>query len=851
MVEFRLLGPLEIRVGQQWQAIGAPKWRTLLAALLCAAPAVVATERLVDELWGETPPAGARKLVSGYVLRLRQLIDDPAGQVLVTRPPGYALLIGPARLDLHRFVELVDTGLARGDADTLAAALELWRGPALAAVPVGPMLSAEVNRLTEAHADALAAYAVIRPVPAEEPSTDRSSGPRRLPAAVRHFAGRAGELKTLNRLLDDPRRDLGMVLISAIDGTAGVGKTALAVHWAHQVAERFPDGQLYVDLRGFGPSTTPVTPGEAIRGFLDALDLPPERIPADLDAQGALYRTVLADKRMLILLDNALDSAQVRPLVPGSAGCLVVVTSRAQLTGLAVADGAAPLTLDVLTDAEARELLGRRLSEPRLAAEPTATTALIALCARLPLALNIVAVRAAARPGVPLGRLAEELRDTRDRLDGLTTGEPENDLWAVFSWSYQRLGPAAARLFRLLGSHPAVEFSAPSAASLAGLDLPAAHRALRELAVANLLTEPAPGRYGWHDLLRGYAAEQSAVVDDEAERQAALHRVLGHYLHSAHAAERLLQPPRDRITVPPVPTGTTPEQFADHAEALDWCQAEYRALSAACAVAGAGDHVPYAWQLPWLLATFLDRRAYWRDWAELERTALAAAERAGDAAGQAHAHHKLGDALARLGDHRGAHEQLRLALRGHRAAGDLVNLAGAHFSFAWMFDRQAQPAEARAHAQRALTLYRDLGHQVGSAYGLNAVGWCHARLGNYEQTLTDCGQARDLARDLGDGSAQAVALFSLGYAYQRLDQHSAAVASYQASVELLHALSDRYLEAEGLFGLGDAHRLLGELPAARNAWRQALDIFEDIDHPHAEHLRTQLGRLTDPAPVVR
>ena len=360
-----------------------------------------------------------------------------------------------------------------------------------------------------------------------------------------------------------------------ISGTAGVGKTALAVHWAHQHAGGFPGGQLYVNLRGFGPAD-PLRPAEALRIFLDALAVPAAQIPATLDGRQSVYRSRLAGTKTLIVLDNAGGPDQVRPLLPGAPGCLVIVTSRNQLAGLIAADGAQAIVLDVLTSGEAHHVLARRLGPDRVAAEPAAAGELARLCARLPLALAVTGARAAARPDFTLTTLAAELRDTRGRLDALTTGEEDaTDVRAVFSWSYHQLSTPAARMFQLLGLHPGPDTTAAAAASLAGLDPGHARRLLRELTHAHLLTEHSPGRYTSHDLLRAYAAEQADANHDQHARNAAIGRVLDHYLHTAHTAALLLNPSREPICLGPAPDGVTPEQLTSHQQALAWFEAEH------------------------------------------------------------------------------------------------------------------------------------------------------------------------------------------------------------------------------------------------------------------------------------
>ncbi|OLB78390.1 MAG: hypothetical protein AUI14_13285 [Actinobacteria bacterium 13_2_20CM_2_71_6] len=344
--------------------------------------------------------------------------------------------------------------------------------------------------------------------------------PRQLPAAVRHFAGRSAELDALTRGLDQQA-----VVVATIDGTAGIGKTALAVYWARQVADRFPDGQLYANMRGFDATGSPLTPSEAVRGFLDALDVAPGRIPDSIDAQVGMYRSLLAGLRMLLVFDNARDAEQVRPLLPGSPGCLVVVTSRTRLTSLVTAAGAQPLTLDLLSTADARELLVRRLGPARVAAEPHAVTEIITWCARLPLALSVVASRAATHPGFPLAALAFELRNPRGGLDALAGGDPATDVRAAFSWSYRQLPADAARLFRLLGLHPGPDIGTAAAASLAGIPASQVRELLTELARAHLVTEHAPGRFSFHALLRAYATELVYGADSADERRSAVRRL--------------------------------------------------------------------------------------------------------------------------------------------------------------------------------------------------------------------------------------------------------------------------------------------------------------------------------------
>ncbi len=628
------------------------------------------------------------------------------------------------------------------------------------------------------------------------------------------------------------------MVISAISGTAGVGKTALALRWAHQVAARFPHGQLYSDLRGFDQSRTPVTPAEAVRGFLTALGVPSEAIPASSQAQVGLYRSILADRSVLVVLDNARDAEQVRPLIPSGPGCLVVVTSRDQLTGLVASDGANVLRLDAFTQAEAGELLAG-LGADRLAAEPAAVADLIRLCAGLPLALAIAAAHAVTNPGLPLASLAADLRQAR--LDALATGDIATDVRAVFSWSYQNLSPPAARMFRLSGVHPGPDLTEAAAASLAAVPLRGARGTLSELAGAHLVAQHAPGRFAPHDLLRAYAAEQAEASEDDTQRQAAVRRVLDHYLHTAYAADQLLDPQREPITRTEAADGVTAERIASYEQALAWFQAERPVLRAAAALAarsGAGRH---AWQLAWAQATYFKRHGDWHDWAAVQRIALAAAAHAGDTAGQAHACFDLGRAALRLGTYPGALAHLRRALELFAALDDRVGQAYSHIELGRTFRALGSIGTAIDHASRALVLAEDGGHQVVWAGALNNIGYYHAHLRDYEQALARCQQALRVFRELGCRSGEAQTLDSVGYAYHLLGQHDKAVGCFRQALELLRELGSRSDQATLLTHLGDVLSTAGDDRAAREAWQQALDILDELRHPDADLVRAKLG----------
>ncbi|MDT0342260.1 ATP-binding protein [Streptomyces litchfieldiae] len=384
------------------------------------------------------------------------------------------------------------------------------------------------------------------PVPGDTPT------PRQLPGDVRGFVNRTAELEQLNAVLTDGGGDPVVVSVCVIAGTAGAGKTSLAIRWAHRIEERFPDGQLYVNLRGYDPGE-PVTAQEALHRFLTALGVPAPAIPADVDASAALFRSLLAGRRMLIVLDNAASVAQVRPLLPGSAGCLVIVTSRSRLPGLAIRDGAHRLTLGTLPESEAIALLRAVTAGYRPEDDADKLAELARLCARLPLALRIAAERAAGYPHLRLDDLIAELRDESSLWDALSAGDGEDAdaVRTVFAWSYRALSDQAARLFRLLGLHPGPEFGLPAAAALAGVGTGKTRQLLNSLVEAHLLQQTMPDRYEFHDLLRAYASDQVQRDEPAEERTAALRRVLDWYVHTADAAQTWMSPIRDHLPLAP------------------------------------------------------------------------------------------------------------------------------------------------------------------------------------------------------------------------------------------------------------------------------------------------------------
>jgi tetratricopeptide (TPR) repeat protein/transcriptional regulator with XRE-family HTH domain len=675
---------------------------------------------------------------------------------------------------------------------------------------------------------------------------DRTAGdaaalvPRQLPAAVAYFTGRSAELGALTLIVDSAGAAPGTVVISAIGGTAGVGKTALALHWAHRIADRFGDGQLYVNLRGFDPSGVPVTASEAIRGFLVALGVPPERIPPAPEAQASLYRSLLSERRMLIVLDNARDEQQVRPMLPASPASLVLVTSRNQLSGLAAADGAQLLSLDVLTQGESVQLLTARVGADRAAAEPDAVAEIATLCAGLPLALAVVAARAAAHPHFLLATLAAELRDSAGRLDALDLGDAAASVRAVFSWSYRQLTEESARMFRLLGLHPGPDISAPAAASLAATDEGKARRLLRELARDCLITEHVPGRYAFHDLLRAYAAGQARAGDSQPERETALDRVLDHYLHAAGHAALALYPSYEPIALAPPGPGVIPEQAADYQHAMAWFDAEYQVLLATVTLAEESRLDRLAWQLPWAMVPYLHVRGHVQEWATTQRTALASATRLADIAGQAVSSRSLANACSNRGDYDEAVGHYMTCIQLYRRLGDHLGETKVHHGLGLVAERQGRYADALGHAEQALRLYQVIGHKAGEAEMLNNIGWCHGNLGDYQQARAFCRQALTVSAEVGHRRLEGNIWDSLGYAEHHLCNFAEAAGCYQRALSIAREAGDRWVEADTLVHLADARHAAGELPLAREAWQQALAILDELGLSEADQVRAKL-----------
>ncbi len=668
--------------------------------------------------------------------------------------------------------------------------------------------------------------------------------PAMLPTVISVLTGRTEQLAGLDDLV---AHRSPTVAIAVVSGTAGVGKTALAVHWAHGVAHRFPDGQLYLDLRGFDPSRSPVDPGAALHHFLTALGVGSSAIPDAIETRAALYRSVLTGKRLLIVLDNARDAAQVAPLLPASPGTVTVVTSRDQLLPLVATAGARPLPLDLLTHEQSVEFFERAVGRGRVSAEPEAVAEVIDRCARLPLAMAIVAARAATQHRLGFGGIAEGLRDATSVLDVLRTGAAAADARQVLSWSTETLGPEASRVFRLLGVHPGPDLTSAVAASLAALAPQHARTLMDDLARGQLLTEDADGRYALHDLLRCHAVELAGQSETSRSRREAVHRLVDHYVHTARAARRF--DPAPPSTIPDLPAaadGAQPHGFADRPAAERWLSAEQPALvrvvRAATDTPGLEDR---GWRLARMLTgPFIDD-GHLADLQAIHESALACALRTDDVTGAAYSHYGL--AMAAMYDERyeAAGTWLDLAHGGFTRLEHVEMLANVQFVRGRLLGRRREWAEALQRGRQAYALYRASGSDWGVGAGLNTIGWCLSHLGDQQQALRHCRRSLDLRRELGDESGVAATWHTIGYVHLQTSNYPGARAAFANALDIVRDTPSQAWYAGILADLAEVHRAARAPSTARELWLEALAIFDHLDHPRARAVR---ARLHDGAP---
>ncbi|MEU5261179.1 BTAD domain-containing putative transcriptional regulator [Amycolatopsis sp. NPDC021455] len=660
---------------------------------------------------------------------------------------------------------------------------------------------------------------------ADRPPRGRVPVPHQLAARPRGFVGRVPELAHLTGALTGDGDPAAPMAISVISGPGGIGKTWLALRWAHQSVESFPDGQLQICLRGFDTPRQPLQPATALRAFLTALGVAPEAIPDDVDTQAALYRSLLAGKRMLVVLDDARDAAQVRPLLPGTGSCAVLITSRRRFTDLAGSHGAQVLNLDVLSDGECRELLAHRLGPGRLTAEPRAVAELLGHCRGVPLTLGIVAARATAQADLPLDVVVSELREaTSADHDAPADDVLAANLRSVISSSCVTLPPDVATLFALLSLAPGPGVSLAAAASLAALPGPRARAQLRELREANLVLQPAEDRYRMHDLIKVVSAERARHDVPGPVRTTAERRVVDCYLYTAAAGQSLLNPHRPAVALGAPAGGCTVGAAPDPATAVAWFEAESDCLLATqdLAVRRGWDRI--VWQLAWVLTPFQRWTGNHYDNIVVWRHGLAATERLGDPALRARAHRWLGHAYARAGEYGQGLGHLRQACALAEETGDPVDLAYSQHTVSLIWGWQGENARAIASAGRAVALFEVLGNPIWLAEALNTLGWYEGCVGHYAEARAHCARALALDERHAYPDGQAHALDSLGSIAHRSGRHREALDYYHRSLVLRRELGDAYGVATTLAGLGNVHSSLGQDTQARETWLQARDL---------------------------
>jgi DNA-binding SARP family transcriptional activator/tetratricopeptide (TPR) repeat protein len=937
-MEFRVLGPVEIRAGDQLIDAGHARRRAVLAVLLLDLGRPVPAETLIDRVWGNDPPASVRNLLYGYVARLRtalaSALDDAV--TLSRGSGGYRLQADAEQLDLARFRRLVDEAAA-ADSDEQAAALlsdacGLWRGPALAGLNslwltamrttlelerhaaqldlndirlrlgehtalVGELTGQALatpadDRLTgqlmlalyrSGHpAEALRHYEHTRQRLAAELGTDpgpqlqalhqqiltadpaltgptltgptltgptlaaaaggRGSTmpiPRELPPDVAAFTGRSAELAALDRLLLTARSDTGegttAAVMCAVSGTAGVGKTALALHWAHRAARHFPDGQLHVNLRGYDPDQ-PVAATDALAGFLRSLGVPGTDIPPDELERAAHYRSLLAARRMLIVLDNAATVEQVRPLLPRHPACAVIVTSRDSLADLVARDGASRLDLNLLPLRDAVALLGDLIGD-RASAEPTAATELAEQCARLPLALRVAAELAAARPTVPLGNLIAELNDEQRKLDLLhADGDPRTAVRAVLSWSYDRLGLDDARAFRLAGLHPGADFDAYALAALTRSRPDHARRELASLTRAHLVQVPSPARYSMHDLLRAYAGERAAAHDTAGQCQQALTRLFDYYLSAAAAAMDVLYPAEAHVR-PHVPRADAAmPAMPGRADAGAWLDRE-RANLVAVVVHGTAHGWPrHAADLSWTLFRYLTGGSHLAEAGTIYSHALQSARRSADLAAEARALTGLGGIGFMNGHFRDAVGHYQAALECYVRCGDRAGQARALSGLGAMENQLHNPHAAADYQRLARAAYEDCEDRLGAAFALVSLADAEKQLGSYDQAAEHLQRALAVIREFDDPVREYDTLASIGDISLRRGQLALAADSFEQTVAICRRIDHPTGVATGLLGLGEVSLRQGDYPQAVTYLREALALARQIGGKHRQIL---------------
>jgi DNA-binding SARP family transcriptional activator len=668
--------------------------------------------------------------------------------------------------------------------------------------------------------------------------------PMQLPADITDFTGRTGQVNRLRGLLTDAGADgnPAAVRVALVVGAGGLGKTALAVHTAHLLASEFPDGQLYANLHG---AAQPTDPAEVLARFLRALGTEPANIPLGEEERSAHYRTRLAGKKVLIVLDDARDAAQVRPLLPGSASCAVLVTARRRLPELA---GTKVLDLDVLPLDEARTLFVLVAGQERAQAEPAATDDVLAACAGLPLAIRIGGARLAARGNWTVRTLADRLADERKRLDELRAGNLA--VRASFEVSFASLpgpefpdGVEPARAFRLLGLWTGSSFSLAAAAALLGEPQDAVADALDVLVDAHLLETRAPDRYRFHDLLRVYAADRARTQETEQAQQAATTRLLTWYLYTAEAAARVISPMHSRVPLEPASATIQPLNFTSLDAALSWCEQELAGLTAGVRLAAASGLHEIAWKLPAAAMSFYFRRSHWGDWVVTHKTGLVSARALGDRLAEAWMLNNLGMVYGRQRMPE-AIEYFEQALAIYRDLDDVRGESRAATNVANAYLDLSRFSEALEAAQRSLAIQRRAEKRYGEGIALGIIGAASRELGRFSEAIEHLQAALAIFRELGDRMTEADALSDLGEAYLGLGRIDRAIGSLSESVAIWQDIGDRYGQGATLPRMARAQQLTGEVDQARTSLRQALRLFEELgDFADADEVKRLLAGI--------
>jgi tetratricopeptide (TPR) repeat protein len=660
------------------------------------------------------------------------------------------------------------------------------------------------------------------------------------------FTGRERELAALTSALAQPTAPGGTAVIV---GMGGLGKTWLAVQWAYENCQRFPDGQLFVDLRGFHQSGRPVSPADALRGFLDALGVAPGSIPIDAEARQGLFRTLMSGRRMLVVLDNARDTEQVEGLLPGSDSCAVLVTGRGRLTGLVGRHGAYAVPLEVVDDADARLLMKRRFGGDDLGLTDADTDQVVAACGGLPLALGIAAARAVLLPRPVVSTVVAELADASSRLDAFDDDHSYGGLRAVLSWSVAALDSASARTFLLLGLLGGPDLGLPAIAALVGVPAERAAGTVRVLEQHSLLTQRSVGRWALHDLLRLYASERAERDLSGDERRSAVSRLVDHYLHTARAADALLEPAREPVPVEPAAAAAAPRTFDDAATAWRWFEAENTCLTEVRHhAANLGRHAA-VWQLALVTDTLHRRKGQLRHRSANWCDALDAAVRAGDLAAQAMAHRFLGTVRLALGQRSEAFEELDLALRQAEQVGDRLAYAHTLKALSTAHGQAGRIEVAYDLSVKALAQYRPTGKRH-LAHAMNGVGWYATFLGRYEEARRLLEEALRLARADSDSATEANVLDSLGHLFSRTGEHRCAVEYYQRAAALADHLGHAFIAVETRERLGDSYAAMNSDKEAHRHWQAALTMYRDqhrtLDFDRVQSRIRNVCRSVDP-----